>query len=170
MTSFFKVLQIKETTIETSTLPAICTFKRLNAILYLIFQNSEIFISFMTPLSPNWKKRSKLVFHVSMVIERSKSIVKGNLRWSIHFWNHYLKILKFWVLLVTSPVQKWVKKVHVGISCTNGDRKMKIKSKRYFQANYSFMKPFSQNFEVLTQRGGVIKIGLEKEPNSYLMY
>ena len=71
---------------------------------------------------------------------------------------------------MTSPVQKWVKNVNVGISCTNGDRKMKIKSKRYFQADYSFMKPFSQNFEVLTQRGGVIKIGLEKEPNSYLMY
>ena len=33
---------------------------------------------------------------------------------------------------------------------------MKIKSKRYFEVNYLFMKPFTQNFEVLTQRGDVI--------------
>ena len=32
---------------------------------------------------------------------------------------------------------------------------MKIKGKRYFQVNYSFMKVFSQKFEVLTQRGDV---------------
>ena len=33
---------------------------------------------------------------------------------------------------------------------------MKIESKRYFEVNYLFMKLFSQNFEVLTQRGDVI--------------
>ena len=33
---------------------------------------------------------------------------------------------------------------------------MKIKSKRYREVNYSFMKPFSQNFAVLSQRGDVI--------------
>ena len=38
----------------------------------------------------------------------------------------------------------------------NVDRIMKIKSKRYFEVNYLFMKPFSQNFEVLTQRSKVI--------------
>ena len=32
----------------------------------------------------------------------------------------------------------------------------KIKSKMYFEMNYSFMKLFSQNFEVLTQHGDVI--------------
>ena len=36
------------------------------------------------------------------------------------------------------------------MSCTNVDRKMKIESKRYFEVNYSFMKSFSQNLEVLT--------------------
>ena len=46
--------------------------------------------------------------------------------------------------------KKWVKKVQIGISRTNVDGKMKIKSKRYFEVNYSFMKSFSQNFEVLT--------------------
>ena len=40
---------------------------------------------------------------------------------------------------------------------------MKIKSKRYFEVNYSFMKPFSQNFEVLTQRGDVINPKLARE-------
>ena len=82
------------------------------------------------------QKGPRLVFHVPMGIERWKSIVKGNLRWSIGFWNHCLK---------TSSTQKWVKKVQIGISCTNVDRKMKIKSKKYFAVNYSFMKPFSQN-------------------------
>ena len=33
---------------------------------------------------------------------------------------------------------------------------MKIKSKRYFEVNYSLMKPFSQNFEDLTQYDNVI--------------
>ena len=47
-------------------------------------------------------------------------------------------------------------KVLFGISCTNVDRKIKIKSKRYFAVNYLFMKPLSQNFEVLTQGGDVI--------------
>ena len=33
---------------------------------------------------------------------------------------------------------------------------MKIKSKKYFEVNCLFMKPFSQNFEVLTQPSDVI--------------
>ena len=57
---------------------------------------------------------------------------------------------------MTSSTQKWVKDVQIGISCTNVDRKMKIKSKRYFEVNYSLMKPFSQNFEDLTQYDNVI--------------
>ena len=39
-------------------------------------------------------------------------------------------------------------KVKICISSTYVDRKMKIKPKSYFEINYSFMKPFSQNFEV----------------------
>ena len=58
--------------------------------------------------------------------------------------------------VVTSSTQKWVKQVQIGTSCTNVDRKMKIKSKRYFEVNYSFVKPFSQNIEVLTYCGDVI--------------
>ena len=42
--------------------------------------------------------------------------------------------------------------IQIGISFTNVDRKTKIKSKRRsFEVKYSFMKPLSQNFEVLTQ-------------------
>ena len=102
------------------------------------------------------QKGPKLVFHVPVVIERWKSIVKGNLRWSICFWNHSLIILKFWSPVVMPSVQKCNKKVQVGISCTNVDGKMKIKSKKYFEVNHSFMKSLSQNFEDLTQRGDVI--------------
>ena len=36
------------------------------------------------------------------------------------------------------------------VSCINVGRKMKIKKKSYFELKYSFMAPFSQNFEVLT--------------------
>ena len=34
------------------------------------------------------------------------------------------------------------------ISCTNGDRKMKIKSKRNVEERYSFLKLFSRNLEI----------------------
>ena len=56
------------------------------------------------------QKRSKLIFRVIMVIERWKSIVKEYLSWSISFWNHYLKILKFWLNMVMSSTQNWFKK------------------------------------------------------------
>ena len=49
-----------------------------------------------------------------------------------------------------SSTQKKFKKVQIVISCTNVDRKMKIKSKRNFQIRYSFMKLFSQNLDIQT--------------------
>ena len=36
----------------------------------------------------NGSKRSKLIFHVPMLIERWKSKVKVTLGWIIHLWNH----------------------------------------------------------------------------------
>ena len=54
-------------------------------------------------------------------------------------------------------------KIQIGISCINIERKMKIKNKRYFDINYSFMKSFSQNFEVLTQRGDIINPKLARK-------
>ena len=41
------------------------------------------------------------------------------------------------------------KRAQTRILCTNGVRKMKIKSKRNFEVRYSFMKLFSQNMEIL---------------------
>ena len=64
------------------------------------------------------QKGPKLVLHVPMMIERWKSIVKRNLKWSIRFWNHYFKILKFRLPVVMSSTQKWVKNVQIGISYT----------------------------------------------------
>ena len=51
---------------------------------------------------------------------------------------------------------KMGQKIKIDILCTNIDRMMKVKSKRYFEVNFLFMKPFSQNFEDWTQRGNVI--------------
>ena len=118
ITSFSKVLQNSlnviccDQTTETSTLPAICIFKRSNPILLLIFQNSGIFISFVTSLSPNWVKRvqSCISCHISRVIEKSKSILDGTLKWRVCFWDYFLKILQFWLPLVTSLTQNWLKK------------------------------------------------------------
>ena len=57
-------------------------------------------------------------------------------------------IPKFEVLTshVSSSTQKWVKNVQIDISSNNVERKIKIKSKRDFEGNYSFMKQFYQNF------------------------
>ena len=117
------------------------------------------------------QKGPRLVFHKPIVVERLKSIVKGSLSRSISLWNDYLKMLKIWLCFVVSPRQKWVKIDQIGISCTNVDRKMKIINKRYFDVNYSFMKPSSQNFEVLTPFVTLsTQNWLKKGPNSYLMY
>ena len=90
------------------------------------------------------------------MIEKWKLVVKGNLRQNVRFWNHYLKILKFLLTLLTSSTQKWVKQIKNGISCTNVDRKMKIKSEKLFHVDYSLMKPLSQNVEILTQQEDII--------------
>ena len=58
----------------------------------------------------NWSKSSKLVFHVPIFIERYKSKVKGTLTWNIRLWNCFLKILKFWLNVVTSSNQNWLEK------------------------------------------------------------
>ena len=47
---------------------------------------------------------------------------------------------------------------------------MKVKSKRYSEVNYSFVKPFSQNFEVLAQRGYVINPNfVRKRPQTCIL-
>ena len=108
------------------------------------------------------KKGSKVVYHVSKVIERSKSIFDGTLKWGefvsvinlSKYWNfmslskNWVKrgpnfyfiyqlfeltiskfwlFWKFWVPAVTSSTQKWLKKLRIGISCINVDRKIRGK-------------------------------------------
>ena len=90
------------------------------------------------------------------MIKKWKSIVKRNLRWSICVWNHYINLLKFSFPVVTPSTRKCVKKVQIGISCTNVDRKMKIKFKNFFEVNYLFLKPFSEISEGFTQCGDAI--------------
>ena len=48
------------------------------------------------------------------------------------------------------------KRVLTGISCTNGDRKIKIKSKRNIEVRYSFMKLFFGNLKILVHSCDVI--------------
>ena len=78
------------------------------------------------------QKGPKPVIYATMVTERWKSIARGNLRLSSRFWNHYFKMFKFWLSVVASTTQKWVKKIQIGISCNNVNGRIKIKSKRYF--------------------------------------
>ena len=70
----FKVIYRNQTTIETSTFPAICIFKRSNPILKLIFQISEFFC--VTSLSPNGLKRD----------QSSISSIEGNRKVEINVW------------------------------------------------------------------------------------
>ena len=113
------------------------------------------------------KKAPKVVYHGSRVIQRSKSIFNGTLKWGVFFsvinfskYCCFASLTKNWVkndrkMKVNRKgkfeVNYTVKKLQIGISCSNVDSKMRVKSKRYFYVNYFFMKPFSQNFEVLTQ-------------------
>ena len=63
------------------------------------------------------------------------------------------------------------KRTQTRISGINGDRKMKIKSKRNFEVRYSFMKLFSRNLKILAPCCDVIisKLG-QKDSNLYNKY
>ena len=78
------------------------------------FLKSQSFSIFDSPWwchqPKNVSKRSKLVFHVPMLIERWKSKVEGTLRCIIPLWKRFLKILKFWFSLATSSTQNWLEK------------------------------------------------------------
>ena len=80
--------------------------------------------------------------------------------WSIHCWNHCLKTLKFhspqWHCQPKNGSIRSKLVFHVKMLI----ERWKLKSKRYFEVNYSFMEPFSQSFEVLTQCGDIINTKL----------
>ena len=88
MTSFFNVLRKSfkviyrdQTTIETSTLPAICIFKRSDLFFLVNFSNvCNMFIFCDVIISKLIKRDPKVVYLVLRVIERLKSIFGGTLK------------------------------------------------------------------------------------------
>ena len=55
------------------------------------------------------------------------------------------------------------------IPCTNGDRKMKVKSKNNFVVRYSLMELFFQNLEILVPCcDAIVSILCQKDSNSYI--
>ena len=88
MTSFFNVLRKSfkviyrdQTTIETSTLPAICIFKRSDLFFLVNFSNvCNMYFFCDVVLSKLVKKGPKVVYLVLRVIERLKSIFGGTLK------------------------------------------------------------------------------------------
>ena len=62
--------------------------------------------------------------------------------------------------------RKWMQTC---IPCTNGDRKMKVKSKNNFVVRYSLMELFFQNLEILVPCCDAIVSKLcQKDSNSYI--
>ena len=111
--NIFKLIYRDQTTMETSAHPVICSFKILEyAFLFiskldkkgtkiaynvlrvmerskLIFDHLLKLLQFKLPwdvINPKLgQKWLRLVFHVPIVIERSKSIISGNFRWNVCF-------------------------------------------------------------------------------------
>ena len=87
----FQVIYHNQTTIETSTLPIICTFKMPDLILWVIFQNFEWFVSFVVSLTPNWVKRTQSC--TSRVRETSKYLME---LWNEEcFWGQFSNYCSF---------------------------------------------------------------------------
>ena len=85
----FKVIYRNQTPIETYTLPIICFFKRSDPTLQLIFQNSEMFISFVMSLSRNWVKRAQSCISC-IVVDRKIEI---SIWWKFEVWRLFLRLL-----------------------------------------------------------------------------
>ena len=62
-----------------------------------------------------------------------KSTFDGTLKWGVCFWDHFFKILQFRLRWWCHWLKIGLKGAQTCISCTKVDRKMKIKSKRYFR-------------------------------------
>ena len=86
----------------------------------------------MTSLSQNWVKQAQSCISS---IEGDRKI-RINISWNFEVGSLFVKSLpqNIAVLtpLVTSLTQNWSKSAQTPISCTNDDRKMKIKSKTNF--------------------------------------
>ena len=135
--------------------------KAKHSILKSLSQNFEVLTPWVDDINPkNGWKRSSLVFHVPRLVRRWESKVKGTFRWIFPLWKRSLKIMKFWLNVVTSS-----------ISCKNGDRKIKMENKRNFEVRYSFMKLFSGNLKIIVLCCDVIisKSG-QKDSSVCIMY
>ena len=116
MTPFSKVLQNSfnvthrnQTATETFTIPAISIFKRWKLILYLIFQNSKIFISLVMSLSSSCVKRTQSCI---LCIKREKK-TEINIWWNFEVRSLLLRSLSQNTAVLTPVVmlltQNWVK-------------------------------------------------------------
>ena len=166
MTSFFKVLEnsfkviyCDKTTIEVSTLPAICIFKRSDPIFWLKLQNSGIFVSSVTSLSPNWEQKAQSCISC---IEADRKI-EINIWWNFEVMSLFLRSFLQNITVLTPVADAFKPKIgskrtQICISCANDDRKMKVNNKSKFEVKYSFLKALLKNFKstiskVLTPRG-----------------
>ena len=116
MTPFSKVLQNSfnvthrnQTATETFTIPAISIFKRWKLILYLIFQNSKIFISLVMSLSSSCVKRTQSC--ISCIKRERKTEI--NIWWNFEVRSLLLRSLSQNTAVLTTVVmlltQNWVK-------------------------------------------------------------
>ena len=116
MTPFSKVLQNSfnvthrnQTATETFTIPAISIFKRWKLILYLIFQNSKIFISLVMSLSSSCVKRTQSC--ISCIKRDRKTEI--NIWWNFEVRSLLLRSLSQNTAVLTPVVmlltQNWVK-------------------------------------------------------------
>ena len=116
MTPFSKVLQNSfnvthrnQTATETFTIPAISIFKRWKLILYLIFQNSKIFISLVMSLSSSCVKRTQSC--ISCIKRERKTEI--NIWWNFEVRSLLLRSLSQNTAVLTHVVmlltQNWVK-------------------------------------------------------------
>ena len=86
------------------------------------------------------------------MIETSKSIFNETLKLRVCFLDHFLKILQFWLPVMSST-------------------QMKVNSKWKIEVKYSLLKLLSQSFEILHPRGGVIIPKMsQKVSERYFMY
>ena len=116
MTPFSKVIQNSfnvthrnQTATETITIPAISIFKRWKLILYLIFQNSKIFISLVMSLSSSCVKRTQSC--ISCIKRERKTEI--NIWWNFEVRSLLLRSLSQNTAVLTPVVmlltQNWVK-------------------------------------------------------------
>ena len=96
----FKVIYEDQTTIEVSELPTICIFQEMKSS-SLIFQNSGIFISFITSLSPNWATRVQSCISCIKGDRKTKINIYWNYQGRTYIWDAFFNFGKLQNVLIT---------------------------------------------------------------------